>query len=92
MTEGAMINRPTIRERFWRALGFRYHLVDLPHDIEQKLPGWMMTRSLIAFSLSDRVRLLLTGRLYLDLRQASDVSVSEVHSALSFRIGAPGCD
>lgn len=90
MTDGAMEYRPTRRERFWRALGFRYHLTDLPDGIDKDLPGWMMTKCFIHFSMADRMRLLLTGRLHLDIRQATNVRVDEARSALSFRIASPG--
>lgn len=90
MTDGAIEYQPTRRERFWRALGFRYHLTDLPDGIDKEFPGWMMTKSFIQFSFRDRLRLLLTGRLFLDTRHATNVQVDSAKSALSFRIAAPG--
>ena len=88
MTDGAMYHRPTMLERFWRSIGFRYHLVDLPDDLEPSR-GWMMTRVHLDFSLADRLRLLLTGRLRLDIRQAPNVAVDDCISAASWRIAAP---
>ncbi|MDE2106772.1 MAG: hypothetical protein KGL39_56680 [Patescibacteria group bacterium] len=89
-TEGAMEYRPTRRERFWRKLGFRYHLAELPDDVETRLPGWMITKSTIHFSFTDRIRLLLGGTLKIDIRQATSERVREAVSALSFRITYPG--
>ena len=86
----ASFHKPTRRERFWRAIGFRYHFTDLPEGIHEDLPGWMMTKSFIHFSVADRLRLLLTGRIYMDMRQATNVAVAKACSALSFRIAAPG--
>lgn len=88
MTNLAMYHRPTLRQRFWRSVGFRYHLHDL--DDDPALPGWMMTETKIEFSVADRIRLLLTGRLHLTLRQATNVEVDHARSAMSFRIGHPG--
>lgn len=77
---------PTRTERFWRWLGFRYHLYELP---ETDMPGWMMTKTAIQFDWADRLRLLLTGRINIDIRQATDVKVSTCASAVSFEIVPP---
>lgn len=53
---------PTLRERFWRKLGFRYHLGDEPEGTDG-LPGWMCTDSTLHFSFGDRLRLLVSGKL-----------------------------
>ena len=85
----AMVYVPTLRERFWRALGFRYHHVDPPPAAEG-MPGWMMTRVRLDFSVLDRLRLLLTGSLRLDLSQSTNVQVDTCVSSSSWRIRAPG--
>jgi hypothetical protein len=59
---GAMEYRPTMADRMRRALGFRYHLGEDPEDIDN-LEGWSATRTRMHFSIADRVRLLLSGRL-----------------------------
>lgn len=84
----AMEYKPSIWERFWRGMGYRHHLNELPDDPE--LPGWLMNEAYIHFGWLDRFRLLLTGRLYLTTRMATNVSVEHASSALSFRIGYPG--
>ena len=33
----ASFHKPTRRERFWRAIGFRYHFTDLPEGIHEGL-------------------------------------------------------
>lgn len=58
----ALALAPTLRQRFWRALGFRYHLGDTPPDADL-LPGWMRTDSGLIFSFGDRLRILISGRL-----------------------------
>ncbi len=84
-----MAYKLTLRERFFRALGFRYHLVNLPDDIETTMPGWMMTSCRMHFDFRDRLRLLLTGKLNLEIRQATSQQVDEAISATSFRIVPP---
>jgi hypothetical protein len=89
IANSAMMHAPTVRERFWRALGFRYRLGDEPEGIE-KMKGWMQTRSRIDFSLLDRLRLLLTGRLSIILTQHTDSEVASCVNRLDFQIKAPG--
>ena len=94
MTDGVenfcMVHVPTRAERFWRMLGFRYHLSELPDGVETEHPGWMMTVNRLDFSLADRFRLLLTGRLTVHLRQAPNVPVDSCVNALSWKIHPPG--
>lgn len=84
----AMEYKPTRRERFWKWLGYRYFLVDLPDDTDQ-MPGWMMTTTRIEFSIADRLRFLLSGKIKIDIRQATDVRVERCVSAVSFSITPP---
>lgn len=89
VTNSAMIHVPTLRERFWRALGFRYHLGDEP-DGADKMAGWMRTSASIDFSFADRLRLLLTGRLRIELTQHTTVQVDQSMNRLDWQIKAPG--
>lgn len=90
MTNEAMFHKPTIRERFWRALGFRYHLGDEPEGVE-RLEGWMRTDIRLDFSILDRLRLLLTGRLFVALIVHTDTpSASICKSRMDWTISAPG--
>ena len=77
---------PSFAERFWRRLGYRYHLQDVP---ETDMPGWMMTKTVIHFDFADRLRLLFSGRLKLDTRQATNVVVDKCISTVSFSISPP---
>lgn len=81
---------PTLRERAWRKLGFRYHLGDEP-DGAEVLDGWIRTDIRLEFSLVDRLRLLLTGRLFIASIVHTDTpSPSVCKSRLDWRIYAPG--
>jgi hypothetical protein len=83
---------PSLRERFWRWAGFRYHLGDDPPDIEA-LPGWMKTDIRIHFSIADRLRLLLTGRLFIASVVHTDTpSAAVCKSRVDWKIDAPGDD
>lgn len=86
---GYVIYRPTLAERMWRRLGFRYHLGDDPKDSD-KLPGWMCTETRMRFSLADRLRLLLTGRLYIRLVQHTPVQCDFSRNRLDWHIEPPG--
>jgi hypothetical protein len=68
----AMHHVPTLSERMWRALGFRYHYGEEPEGID-KLEGWMRTETRMRFGFLDRLRLLLTGHLHISLTQHTPV-------------------
>ena len=87
----AAISRPTFMQRAWRRLGWRYHMVDLPETPEvERMPGWAMTRVRLQFPPIDRLRLLLTGRVRLDIRQKMSADVADIVSATSIEILPPG--
>lgn len=85
----AMYHVPTMRERAWRWLGFRYHLGKEPEGIDG-MQGWMCTDSRLDFCWSDRLRLLLTGRLRLRLIQHTTVQVEGTKNRFDWHILAPG--
>ena len=82
---------PSLRERFWRSLGYHYNLVDLPETPEvDKMPGWALTHINLTMPWHERLRLLLTGRMKIDVRQKFSADVAEVVSAASTYIFYPG--
>jgi hypothetical protein len=60
----AFFQAPTLAERVWRRLGFRYHLGAEPEGCDA-LEGKMRTDIRLRFGLADRLRLLVTGRLFI---------------------------
>lgn len=81
---------PTRAQRFWRAVGFRYHFGDDPPDADL-LPGWMRTDMGLCFSWSDRLRLLLTGRLRISSIVHFDTPSPDVcKSRMDWHILPPG--
>lgn len=86
---GAMYHVPTVRERFSKWVGYRYHLGKEPEGIEA-MPGWMVTESRMHFSLADRLRLLVSGRLHFRLTQYTSAQVEGTKNRLDWHILAPG--
>lgn len=89
MADEALHHVPTWSERLWRKLGFRYHRNDLPDGIDRTHPGWMITTAVFRFSFWDRVRLLMSGTLHVDIRQATSQQVDEAVNAVSHEIKPP---
>lgn len=85
----AMYHVPTRAERMWRAIGFRYHLGAEPEGIDG-MQGWMTSTATFRFGLADRLRLLLTGRLNINLVQYTTVQCDESKNRLDWQIMAPG--
>lgn len=85
-----MVYTPTRRERFWRKLGFRHHLGDEPAGTDG-MPGWVDTTTTFDFSLADRLRLLLTGRLRITVISHTDTpSPMVIKNRVDWQIFAPG--
>lgn len=89
MKDAAMYYQPTRMERIWRKLGFRYVRNDLPDGIDVTHPGWMLTTAVFRFSFWDRVRLLISGKLHVDILQATSQQVDESVNAISHEIQPP---
>lgn len=86
----AMCSRPTIAQRFWRALGFRYHLGEEPKGADE-LPGWMRTDMRMHFKVADRLRLLISGKLFIASIVSTDTpSAMIAMSRMDWRILDPG--
>lgn len=93
MTEGTQAfcveYKPTLRERFWRKLGFRFHLGE--HEPDEPWLGWMQTRSALHLDWRDRLRLLISGRLNLQHTFHMDTpSPDKIHTRFDWHITAPG--
>ena len=86
----AYYRKPSLRERAFRKLGFHYHLGEDPEGADA-LPGWMKTDIRLHFSWADRLRLLLTGRLFVaSIVHFDTPSPSICKSRVDFLISAPG--
>lgn len=90
MNDLAMHHAPPIRERFWRRIGFRYHLGGEPEGTD-RMCGWMRTDIRLHFGLADRLRLLLTGRLFVaSIIHTDTPSPAVCKSRVDWHIRAPG--
>lgn len=90
MTDFAMAYAPTWRQRFWRRMGFRYHLGEDPND-DAPDAGWMRTDCRLHFSVADRFRLLLTGKLFIAVIVHTDTpSPDKTATRLDWLIIEPG--
>ena len=89
MTDQAYHHVPTLAQRVWRALGYRYHLGADPEGVDA-LSGWMCTENTFQFSLADRLRLLLTGRLRVSIKHHMPVQPEFSKNRLDWQIAAPG--
>jgi hypothetical protein len=87
---GCFYALPTRTQRFWRWVGFRFHLGDEPEGAET-MPGWMQTKAHFQFGIADRIRLLLTGRITVTLSTHIDTPSPDVcKTRLDWLIHAPG--
>lgn len=85
----AMCSTPTLAQRFWRAVGFRYHLGEEPEGAD-KLPGWMRTDMHIHFGIADRLRLLISGKLFIaSIVSHSSPDPTVCKSRMDWRILSP---
>lgn len=80
---------PTLAERFWRFAGWHSHYPELPEEVRD-WPGWAATDVNIYLGFTDRLRLLLNGRLLLKLRHAADKPFDEMVTASSVELVRPG--
>lgn len=87
-TDGAFYYRPTLAERFARLLGFKYRQGEEPSDIDA-LPGWAQTRIGLRFTVLDRVRLLVTGRLDLTVTHYANRQIDTQKNRIDLRFPAP---
>ena len=81
---------PTRRERFWRWAGFRFHLGS-DESQPDNAAGWMQTRSTMYLGWSDRLRILMSGRLALQHTYHMDTPTPDkVHTRFDWHILPPG--
>lgn len=92
---GFVVYTPSRNERFWRAMGFKWHHAPGPEGwTEDGIPGlyagWAMTHTTFQFGILDRLRLLLTGRLRTTTRHVSNQPIGDLRSSTDFAISYPG--
>jgi len=87
---GYQIYVPTFGDKLRRFLGYRMHHGEEPPQLDPaKHVGWMKTGASFSFNFSDRLRLLLTGRLDVEITQHTTQQVDESVNSVSYAIRAP---
>jgi hypothetical protein len=87
-TNGCFYHRPTLAQRLARALGFRFRLGEEPKGADRQ-PGWAKTKIRLRLSPLDRVRLLATGKLDLDVTHYIDRPVDRMVNRVDLTFPAP---
>lgn len=85
----ASVYTPPLITRMWRTLGYQHRIPEMSQDGE-RMPGWIMIRTVIHLSILDRVRLLVSGRCLIVTETRADVPVATAISASSASILYPG--
>ena len=80
---------PTLLERMWRRLGYVGSYPDMPEEMAEGLPHWMMTQVKLRISLADRLRLLVSGRAILRVESRAEHDPGQVASASAFQVLPP---
>lgn len=81
---------PTVGDKLRMFFGYKFHHVYEPPNLDpKKYVGWMMTKVNFKFELKDRLRLLLTGKLSIEIAQHTTQQVDESINSVSFKIFAP---
>lgn len=89
--ENAMCAKPTLRQRLWWRLGYQWRIAETPAGAEA-LQGWMKTEVVVCLSFSDRLRLLLSGRLRLNVINHTDIQIGRAIASTDVLVVPPGVD
>lgn len=81
-------HKPTLRERFFRRLGYKFTLGEEPENIDG-MPGWAKTKVRFQFNLADRLRLLTSGSLTVELTHYTDKPFDVMKTRTDYQIMPP---
>lgn len=81
--------KPTLLDRLFRKMGFCYRLASLPDDVEDTHPHWCSTHAKFQFGFWDRILLLFTGRLTVEIEMATEQDIGSSVNATSYYIMPP---
>lgn len=79
--------RPPWRERLWRKLGFGHAFVERPDDAPA---GYLCTKTYIHLDWKDRIRVLISGGMCVEVVSVTDVVVATATSTSAAGVLAPG--
>lgn len=80
--------KPTLGERIAKKLGYKIHLGEEPKDADLML-GWMHSEIHTVLSVTDRLRLLMSGKFKLSFIQYTDVQIKESKNRVDLYIVPP---
>lgn len=82
------VHKPTLVERVMNVLFPQQYLQPAP-DEDGWAPGEITTDTVITLSLGDRLRVLVTGKAVVRMRQQADVDVKRVRTRSAFSVLHP---
>jgi hypothetical protein len=81
---------PTLRERFWRWLGFTEPIgPEMPDEMEGYAAGYLMHEVTIVLDWKDRLRALISGTARIRIKAFTDVRISRSWSRAEMRFLPP---
>lgn len=75
--------------RRWIAQLFPSKAVPIPDGLEGFAPSYMVTHVVSVLDWRDRLRVLVSGRIHVEIKTKTDVVVSEMHSESVLYVEAP---
>lgn len=76
-------------DRFWSRLGFGQCSAPTPEDLEGFAPSYLTIGTRIQFGWPDRVRVLVSGKVMVDINTKTDVLVGRCESVSSASVLPP---
>jgi hypothetical protein len=85
--------KPTLSERFWRAMGFKRAYVHAPNfmeEVEGFVSGSITTNVICHMGWLDRLRLLVSGKMIVALATMTNVTVDRAVTVSECGVLPPG--
>lgn len=85
--------RPALGERIWQWLGFGTchapHFDEIPDDDPSWAPGRMITKTYVRFDWPDRLRILISGKIMVEIAHKTSVTVPAAMSKSAVSVLSP---
>ena len=82
--------RPTLGRRFWQIFFPPAAPLDVPEEMPGYVPGSMSINCGVRLDWRDRLRLLISGKIRIEIRVKTNVEVSNLKSFMRFWAAPPG--
>lgn len=90
IVNGEAPDRRSLLQRFWSRAGFGAPHVAPPDDEDGFAPGGIVSTVITDVDWADRIRILLSGRVGVQIRIQTDVIVGTAKSTARFSVLPPG--